>query len=117
MRRLTSEDIRESKVFKYYRLVRKWASKTYEIPEPDLENLIYLYCEGRFDRKSFMKGEYLLTWNSKRFKTYEENGWICIWRKRNNYTQKYDIYKTTQKINNIINRMYRILLGDEDIPV
>ena len=54
--RLTAQDIREMNLFKYYRLVRKWACKTYNILDADLELLFFLDCEGRFTRKDFMDG-------------------------------------------------------------
>ena len=51
---LTAQDIRELNLFKYYRLVRKWACKTYNITDADLELLIYLDCKGRFTRNDFI---------------------------------------------------------------
>ena len=33
------------------------------------------------------------------------------------YTQKYNIYKVSFKCKQLIARMYRIMLGEEDIPV
>ena len=49
--KLNAQDLREMKLLKYYRLVRKWACKTYELKDADLELLIYLDCKGRFTRK------------------------------------------------------------------
>ena len=46
--RLSSKDLRELNLFKYYRLVRKWACKTYDILDADLELLIYLDCKKHF---------------------------------------------------------------------
>ena len=43
--RLTSHDLRELQILKYYRLVRKWACKTYGLKDADLELLIYLDCK------------------------------------------------------------------------
>ena len=40
-----------------------------------------------------------------------------MWRKRNRTTQKYNIYKVSFKCKQLISRMYRIMLGEEDIPV
>ena len=54
--RLTASDIRELQILKYYRLVRKWACKTYELKDADLELLIYLDCKGRFTRNDFIDG-------------------------------------------------------------
>ena len=45
-------------LFKYYRLVRKWACKTYDIKDADLELLIYLDCKTRFTRNDFIEGVY-----------------------------------------------------------
>ena len=44
-------------------------------------------------------------------------GWIDVWRNRNRTTIKYSVYKTSFKCNHMISRIYRILLGEEDIPV
>jgi hypothetical protein len=35
--RLTAQDLREMNILKYYRLVRKWACKTYGLKDADLE--------------------------------------------------------------------------------
>ena len=45
--RLESDDIRRVGLFKYYRLVRKWACKTYKLTDADLELLIHFDCLGR----------------------------------------------------------------------
>jgi hypothetical protein len=42
--------------------------------------------------------------------------WITVWRKRNHTTQKYHIYKVSTKCKQLISRMYRIMLGEEDMP-
>ena len=39
-----------------------------------------------------------------------------MWRHRNRTTIKYSIYKTSFKSSQLISRIYRILLGEEDIP-
>ena len=40
--RLGPNDLRDINLLKYYRLVRKWACKTYGIKDADLELLIYI---------------------------------------------------------------------------
>ena len=45
-----------------------------------------------------------------------QNNWIVVWRHRNRTTQKYNIYKISFKGTQLIQRIYRIMLGDEDIP-
>ena len=46
-----------------------------------------------------------------------KEGWIVVWRKRNRTTQKYNIYKVSQKFKHLLSRMYRIILGEEDMPL
>ena len=52
MRRLEASDLRDINLFKYYRLVRKWACKTNKLSDADLELLIYLdaLASARYSR-------------------------------------------------------------------
>lgn len=43
--RLTPKDLKDMNLLKYYRLVRRWACKTYNLTDADLELLIYLDCK------------------------------------------------------------------------
>ncbi len=56
--RLDPSDIRELNLLKYYRLIRKWACKTYDLKDADLELLVYLDCKSRFTRNEFIEGAY-----------------------------------------------------------
>jgi len=114
--RVSASDLREMQLFRYYRLVRKWACKTYGLTDADLELLISLDCIGRFTRKEFQDGEYIMSWDKLRWDRLRREGWIEVWRQRNRTTIKYTIYKTSFKCSQVISRMYRILLGEEDVP-
>ena len=114
--RITAQDIRELNLFKYYRLVRKWACKTYNITAADLELLIYLDCKGRFTRQDFINGVYTMSWDKNRWEKLRRNDWIEVWRHRNRTTIKYSVFKTSFKCSQLISRIYRILLGEEDLP-
>ena len=114
--RITAQDIRELNLFKYYRLVRKWACKTYGLKDADLELLIYLDCKSRFTRNNFIDGTYTYSWDKNRWERLRREGWIEVWRHRNRTTIKYSIYKTSFKSSQLISRIYRILLGEEDLP-
>jgi len=103
-------------ILKYYRLTRKWACKTYGILDADLELLFYLDCEGRFTRKDFIDGVYTFSWDKARWDRLRQDGWIDTWRHRNRTTIKYSVYKTSYRCKQLINRIYRILLGEEDMP-
>ncbi len=112
----TASDLRDMQLFKYYRLVRKWACKTYGLTDAELELLIALDCIGRFTRKEFMDGEYIMSWNKQRWDKLRKEGWIEAWRHRNRTTIKYSIFKTSFKCSQLISRIYRILLAEEDLP-
>ena len=114
--RLSSSDIRELKILKYYRLVRKWACKTFNIKDADLELLIYLDCKDRFTRQDFIDGVYTMSWDKQRWERLRSKGWIEVWRHRNRTSIKYSIFKTSFKCSQLITRIYRILLAEEDLP-
>lgn len=114
--RIDSHDIKDMKIFKYYRLVRKWACKSNNLSDGDLELLIYLDCKHRFTRKEFMDGVYTLAWDKDRWERLRREGWIAVWRQGNRKSQKYSIFRTSTKCQQLILRMYRILLGEEKLP-
>ena len=114
--RLTASDIREIQLFKYYRLVRKWACKTYGLTDADLELLVYLDCKSRFTRNDFIDGTYTYSWDKARWERLRKQEWIEVWRHRNRTTIKYSIFKTSFKCQQLISRIYRILLAEEDLP-
>ena len=114
--RLDASDIRELNLLKYYRLIRKWACKTYGLKDADLELLVYLDCKSRFTRNEFISGAYTYSWDKNRWERLRKAGWIDVWRHRNRTTIKYSIYKTSFKCSQLISRIYRIMLAQEDLP-
>jgi ADP-heptose:LPS heptosyltransferase len=114
--KLDSSNLREMNLLKYYRLVRKWACKTYDLKDADIELLIYLDCKKQFTRNDFIDGVYTYSWDKARWERLRREGWIDVWRKRNRTTMKTNIYSTSYKCKSLINRIYRILLGEEDLP-
>jgi|TARA_R100001163_G_scaffold59317_1_gene48033 hypothetical protein len=116
MRRLTSKDLKELNLLKHYRIIRKWACKTTGLNDADLELLIYLDAIEHFTKDDFKKGTYSYSWDNRRWNRLLKQGWIVVWRERNRTTQKYHIYKVSYKCKQLISRMYRIMLGEEDMP-
>ena len=114
--KLDASLIREMQLLKYYRLIRKWACKTYNLKDADLELLIYLDCKKRFTRNDFIDGQYTYSWDKDRWERLRRDGWIEVWRHRNRTTIKYSIFHTSVKCKQLIMRMYRIMLGEEDLP-
>ena len=114
--RLDSQDLKELQILKYYRLVRKWACKTYGLTDAELELLIYLDHKNRFTRQEFIDGTYTMSWDKTRWDKLRKLGWIETWRHRNRTTIKYSIFKTSFKCSQLVSRIYRILLAEEDLP-
>jgi hypothetical protein len=114
--RLSSSDLKDLNLLKHYRIIRKWACKTCDIKEADLELLIYLDAIDFFTKDDFKKGTYSYSWDNRRWNRLLKQGWIVVWRERNRTTQKYHIYKVSYKCKQLISRMYRIMLGEEEMP-
>ena len=113
--RLHSSDLKELNLLKHYRIIRKWACKTNNLNDADLELLIYLEAIDLFTKDDFKKGTYSYSWDNRRWNRLLKQGWITVWRRRNRTTQKYHIYKVSVKCKQLTSRMYRIMLGEEDI--
>jgi hypothetical protein len=114
--RLSVNDLREINLFKYYRLVRRWACKTYDLKDADLELLVYLDCKELFTRNDFIDGTYTYSWDKNRWERLRRNGWIDVFKERNRTSSKYAVYKVSSKAKRLISRIYRILLAEEDLP-
>ena len=116
MRKLTSSDLKDLKLLKHYRIIRKWACRICDLKDADLELLIYLDAIEFFTKDDFKKGTYSYSWDNRRWNRLLKQEWIVVWRKRNRTTQKYHIYKVSYKCKQLISRMYRIMLGEENMP-
>ena len=116
MRRLEAKDLKEMNLVKHYRIIRQWAAKNNNLTSADIELLIYLYCIDIFSKIDFKMGAYSYSWDNRRWNRLLQEDWIKVWRQRNHTTQKYNLYKMSFKGKQLINRIYRIMLGEEDIP-
>ena len=117
MRSLSVRDIKELNLLKHYRIIRKWACKNNDLNDADLELLIYLDSIGVFNIKDFKMGTYSYSWETRRWSRLVDSGWVVIWRKRNRTTQKHNMYQVSFKCKQLIHRIYRIMLGEEDLPI
>jgi hypothetical protein len=116
MRKLEARNIKDMNLLKHYRIIRKWACKNNDLSDADLELLIYFDCMRHFTKQDFKTGTYSYSWDNRRWNRLLKQGWIIVWRNRNRTTQKYNIYEVSFKCKQLISRMYRIMLGDDDIP-
>jgi hypothetical protein len=116
MKRIEAKDLKSIGLLKHYRVIRKWACRTYGLSDADLELLIYLESIGKFTRNDFKTGTLAYSWKSDRWSKLVREGWIVVWRRRNNTTQKYNIYTVSMQMSLLSTRIYKMLLGQEDIP-
>ena len=102
---------------RFYRLVSKWACKNYDLNIADLELLFYLDPLKYFTRKDFVSGTLYYSWDKNRFYRLQKEGWIdkAIGREENG-NKGHIKYKTSQKCRKLITRIYKILIGEEEIP-
>ena len=116
MKRLEANDIKNLSLLKHYRIIRQWACKNNGLSDADLELLIYLDCIGLFNRLDFIEGAYSYSWDNRRWARLKADDWINVFAKRNRTTTKSNVYKVSFKGKQLINKIYRIMLGEEDIP-
>ena len=117
MRSLEASDIKGLNLMKHYRIIRKWACKNNDLNDADVELLIYLDCIGFFNKKDFEMGVYSYSWDNRRWNRLLKEGWIVVWRHRNRTTQLHHLYQVSFKCKQLIQRVYRIMLGEEDLPI
>ena len=116
MRELTGQKLKEIGLLKHYRVIRRWACKKTGLTDADLELLIYFDCLGNFTRKDFEDGILIYSWDNRRWNRLLKEGWIVKWRGYNGADKSYSIYQVSLQTKNIIQQIYRIMLGKEDIP-
>lgn len=114
--KLEANHIKSIGLLKHYRIIRRWACRNNDLTDSDLELLIYFDCMDLFSKQDYKIGTYAYSWDNKRWNRLLKEGWIVVWRNHNHTTQKYNIYKVSFKCKQLISRMYRIMLGKEDIP-
>jgi len=117
MKRLEARDVKDMNLLKHYRIIRKWACKNNNLNDADLELLIYLDCMEHFSKQDFKTGSYSYSWDNRRWNKLLKAGWIKVWRHRNRTTQLYNIYQVSFQCKQLINRIYRIMLNEDDIPI
>ena len=65
MRKLNSKDLKELNFLKHYRIIRKWACKTCDLKDADLELLIYLDAIEFFTKVIELDNTFLLAYHAR----------------------------------------------------
>lgn len=106
---------REHNFMKYWRVVRYWAKRKYNISTEDIEVILYLYDIDLFTRKQYTQFEGLLAWDKKRFNRFLEAGTVVEWRPSDNKRQA-KLYCLSVGAKRMCSSIYKKLLLEERIP-
>lgn len=101
---------------KNYRLVSRWACKNNDLGVADLELLFYLDPIIYFTIEDFKDGTLYYSWDKTRFYRLQKNGWIDKVHTGKGRVGDHNKYKISYKGKLLINRIYKILIGQEDLP-
>mgnify|MGYP003113403289 FL=1 len=101
---------------KYYRLISRWATKNNNLNVADLEFLFYLDPIMYFTIDDFKTGTLFYSWDKERFYRLQRDGWINKTHFGGGRRGDHNKYKVSQKGKLLINKIYRILIGEEDLP-
>ena len=106
---------RDYNYLKYWRIVRYWAKRKFEITDTDLEILLYLYDIDLFTRGQFREYEGLLAWDKTRFNELHTKGHIVQWREDKTRRQA-KLYTLSVRAKRICSSVYKKLTQEEHIP-
>lgn len=96
---------------KYWRVIKYYYKRKYNLSESDLEMLLFLNSEGRFRRKDFRKYAEIMPWDRTRFDRLVKDGWI---QEFNNTTSTWNMrYQLSSKAERMIISLYKKLNGEE----
>ena len=101
---------------KYYRLISRWATKNNNLNVADLELLFYLDPIIYFTIDDFKDGTLFYSWDKDRFYRLQREGWIDKTYFGGGRRGDHNKYIVTQKGKRLINKIYRILIGKEELP-
>lgn len=101
---------------KYWRVVRYWVKRKYNISMEELEMLLYLYDIPLFTRKEFKQFEGLLAWDKTRLNYFINKGWIIVWREHKGYDRQAKLYELSVGAKRICHSVYKKLTQEEHMP-
>lgn len=100
---------------KWYRVVRYWVKRKYDVDNNDLEIMLYLYDHDLFTRGEFRRFEGIMSWDKKRFDRFLERGYIVLWRDHKSYSRQAKLYTLSVGMKRMCDLVYKKLAGVEPI--
>lgn len=99
---------------KFWRVVRYYIYKRYNLDQANMELLLFLRHHGKFDKNDFHSFERVMPWTQYRLKKLIDEGWIEIFRRRKKGKRK-EVYRISLKGKRLVDKIYRKLMGEEII--
>lgn len=106
---------RDYNFLKYWRIVRYYIKRKYEISLMELDMLLYLYDQPIFKKEDFNYYGNTMSWDKKRFYEMISKGLIKEWRPGKEKYARAKIYELTHKGKLICSLTYKKLLKEEVI--
>lgn len=106
---------RDYNFLKYYRVVRYYIKKKYEITLMELDMILYLYDMPFFRKEDFNYYGNTMSWDKKRFYEMIKKGLIKEWRPGKEQYAKAKMFELSHKAKSICSLTYKKLLQDETI--
>jgi hypothetical protein len=99
---------------KYWRVIRYWACRYYDVTMIELEILFFLHDEMLFNKTTFDSYDNIFRWDTKRMANIKRKGLIRTFREPTNNQAR--LYELSFKAKKMINSIYKKLNGEEPIP-
>lgn len=99
-------------------IVMKWARKTYKLTSRQLEVLFHLYDEGLWSTADYYT--YTLHRGCTRaylMKEFLADEWVVVYREYDPIKRKGKLFTVSHKTKQMVSRIQKILIGEEDISV
>lgn len=100
---------------KYWRVVRYWAKRKYNLSLEDIDLLMFLYTEGVFKKATFDEYVEAFSWNPDRFNDLHNRGLLNKWRDHTSHLGRAKLYELSTKAKRIVATIYRKLLNEEQM--
>ena len=102
---------------KYIRVVLKWATANSDLTRPQIELMLYLYCEGVFSKRQYHDYHKIIgMYEQKTLDILTEKGWVTLFKPANKDTKEPDLYTLTHSSKKFCAKIHRLCCGVEEIP-
>jgi hypothetical protein len=104
----------KSNYLKYWRVVKYYVKRRWDLSEADLDIILFLYSEDYFSRDRFEDFERVISWDSKRFKRLLTEGWITVFRQRSG--KQKTLYQLSFRASQVVDFIYEKLNHSVPFP-